>query len=362
MKASRAAFANVLKENNVFLGGSAIGKGFKTAAAQHLSARRAANERLLSHPDLDLDKPPVEEPFYVVDLGIVVSQVYQWRRYFPRVEPFYAVKSNPDPVIIRTLATLGCHFDCASQNEMKMVHELCKELPRQPEILYANPCKPRQHLIHAILNGVRMVTFDNVQEVQKCASISKKIQLVLRIVTDDRGSQCRLSSKFGAPKARWHNLLRAAKFHGLQVVGVSFHVGSGCRDASRYELALKDARELFDLAKNEYGFDMNILDIGGGFPGETHSVWNPEVLDEKEEEESAGEDEKEDEKEGMDSSTGGSKEGGGDDTPYMFFTEIAEAVAPLIDEMFPPNVRVIAEPGRYFVAAAATLVTAAATK
>lgn len=45
----------------------------------------------------------------------------------------------------------------------------------------------------------------------------------------------------------------------MQVVGVSFHVGSGCRDASRYELALRDAREIFDMAEKEYGFKMNIL-------------------------------------------------------------------------------------------------------
>ena len=59
-----------------------------------------------------------------------------------------------------------------------------------------------------------------------------------------------------------------AKECDMQVVGVSFHVGSGCRDASRYELALKDARELFDIAKRDFGFDMTIVDIGGGFPGE----------------------------------------------------------------------------------------------
>lgn len=120
-----------------------------------------------------------------------------------------------------------------------------------------------------------MVTFDNTAEVRKCASISKKIQLILRIITDDSGSQCRLSSKFGAPKQHWPILLAEAKQFGLEVVGVSFHVGSGCRDATRYEMALKDCKALFEMAKREYGFDMKILDIGGGFPGETHSLWNP---------------------------------------------------------------------------------------
>jgi ornithine decarboxylase len=340
---------DLLRENDVFLGGCSIGKGFKTAARRYLHQAQAEAKQLAKHPDLEIDATPLEEAFYVVDLGVVVSQVYQWRKYFPRVEPFYALKCNPDPVILQTLAILGCNFDCASKEEIKLVQKMTSDLPVSPEILYANPCKSRNHMVYAVMNGVRMVTVDNVQEIQKCASISKKIQIIIRIVTDDRGSQCRLSSKFGAPKARWPNLLKAAKQHGLQVVGVSFHVGSGCRDASRYKLALQDCRELFDMAEKE-GFDMSILDIGGGFPGETHSLWNPVVLDVVEEDE----EDEEDENEGK---ANADEEKAGENTPYMFFIDIAQAVAPMIDNLFPSSVRVIAEPGRYFVAAAATLVT-----
>jgi ornithine decarboxylase len=155
------------------------------------------------------------------------------------------------------------------------------------------------------------MTFDNEAEVAKCAQISKRIRLILRIITDDSGSQCRLSSKFGAPPAMWHPLLASAKKHGLEVVGVSFHVGSGCRDASRYDLAIRDAKELFKMAKKEFGFEMTILDIGGGFPGETHSLWNPAARDATR----VVEDDKE--------------EHGGQ---FMFFNEIADHVAPFLGE------------------------------
>ena len=161
---------------------------------------------------------------------------------------------------------MGTNFDCASRGEIEFVNNLCAGLPRKPEIIYANPCKATSHLKYAVSHGVRMVTFDNASEVAKCAKASKEIQLILRIATDDRGSQCRLSSKFGAPEYQWRPLLQAAKHHGLAVIGVSFHVGSGCRDASRYELALKDTRKIFDMGKRDFGFDMNVLDIGGGFP------------------------------------------------------------------------------------------------
>lgn len=357
---------DILKENNVLLGGSSIGKGFKKAARHYLKQQANTQASLVQqHPDLNqsLQGNPLEDAFYVVDLGVLASQVYQWRKYFPRVEPFYAVKCNPDPVLVQTLALLGCNFDCASQQEIQIVKKAWNDLslPRQPRIIYANPCKARKHLIYAVTQGVRLVTFDNVQEVHKCAQISSKIELVLRIVTDDRGSQCRLSSKYGAPKARWRNLLRAAKTCGLNVVGVSFHVGSGCRDAIKYELALKDSRELFDLAKEEFGFEMTLLDIGGGFPGETHSTWNPEELDKFDPEYEEEANNQEGLEQGSQHNTDDKQDtpaATGDDTPYMYFQEIAEQVAPMIDRLFPPHIRVIGEPGRYFVAAAATLVTA----
>jgi diaminopimelate decarboxylase len=353
---------DIVRDNHVLLGGSSIGKGFPKAARFYLEQKKKQQQQYYEDND-DEDDSVLEDAFYVVDLGVIVSQVYQWRKYFPRVEPFYAVKCNPDPVILQTLALLGCNFDCASQQEIIAVQQACDgelALPRQPEIIYANPCKARKHLQFAVRQTqVQWVTFDNAAEVEKCAKISTKIQLILRIVTDDRGAQCRLSSKYGAPKSKWRLLLHTAQRYGLSVVGVSFHVGSGCRDASRYFAALHDARALFDMAHREFGFDMTILDIGGGFPGETHSFWNPEVLDDEEEKKTTSEEASSStSKEGLEPDE--TKQEKDDvDTPYMFFMEIAEQVAPKIDELFPPSegVRVIGEPGRYFVAAAATLVT-----
>jgi len=360
---SAITLTQLFREKKVYLGGSSMGKGFRRAAHYYLNnlKERSIPEHFEFNGALDLNDSikagPVEESFYVVDLGVIVSQFYQWRLAFPRVEPFYAVKCNPDPMIVKTLAILGANFDCASRAEIRLVQEMTKDLPRKPEIIYANPCKARGHMIEAVCRGVRMVTFDNVSEVAKCAAVSKKIQLIMRIVTDDKGSQCRLSSKFGAHRYKWRPLLAEAKKFGLEVVGVSFHVGSGCRDASRYEMALRDTKEIFELAKNEFGFNMNIVDIGGGFPGETHSIWNPAAElnpteDEEEEEEEEGS-----EDEGIES-TAKKDETTVVDDHFMFFNEIAEQVAPLLDEMFPEEtgIRLIAEPGRYFAAAAATLV------
>lgn len=303
--ATLQALTATLRQCNAHLGGSAIGTGFRHAARYHLRKRAPSLIKLNSSDgrsspttitpgsltqdcsdyDTSVLEPGclsmIEDPFYVVDLGIVASQLARWRAAFPRVIPYYAVKCNPDPVIVRTLASLGCNFDCASRGEISIVQSISAELPEgipKPDIIFANPCKGRGHIIDAVCRGVKCMTFDNVAEIYKCASVSKRIQLILRIITDDSGSQCRLSSKFGAPRQHWKELLGEAKKAGLEVVGVSFHVGSGCRDATRYEMALRDAKDLFELAEREFGFKMNILDIGGGFPGETHSLWNPATV------------------------------------------------------------------------------------
>jgi len=153
---------DILRDNHVMLGGSSIGKGLKIAAKSFLKKQE---QELATMGVLDA-AALVEDAFYVVDLGVIVSQVYQWRKFFPRVEPFYAVKCNPDPVVVKTLMLLGCSFDCASLQEIALVHQAASELDKEhrPEIIYANPCKARKHLAYAVQQGVTTVTFDNVQE------------------------------------------------------------------------------------------------------------------------------------------------------------------------------------------------------
>lgn len=70
---------------------------------------------------------------------------------------------------------------------------------------------------------------------------------MLRIATDDSKAVCRLSVKFGAPLKACRGLLERAKELGLDVIGVSFHVGSGCTDPETYTQAIADARCVFDM-------------------------------------------------------------------------------------------------------------------
>ncbi|KAI0194597.1 ornithine decarboxylase [Astrocystis sublimbata] len=240
-----------------------------------------------------------EDTFFVGDLGEVYRQHMRWKKNLPRVKPFYAVKCNPDPKVLQLLAGLGTGFDCASKAEIEQVLNMGVDPSR---IIYAQPCKTNSYVRFVANQGVKQMTFDNADELRKIAKLFPDAELFLRILTDDSSSLCRLSLKFGASLDTTDDLLRLAKELGLNVVGVSFHVGSGASDPMAFSKAVKDADVVFKQAY-AHGFDLKTLDVGGGFTGDS-------------------------------------------------FETMAHVLREALDQYFPPHVNIIAEPGRYYVSSA----------
>uniref|UniRef100_G1Q805 Antizyme inhibitor 2 n=1 Tax=Myotis lucifugus TaxID=59463 RepID=G1Q805_MYOLU len=203
------------------------------------------------------------DPFMVGDLRVLASRHQAFCQALPRVSPFYAVKCNSSPWVLRVLAALGTGFDCASQVELEQVLGLGVAPSR---IIYAHPCKPVSHLQYAARHGVQLLTFDSEEELTKVAQHHPGARLVLRLWTEDSQSLIRLSTKFGASLELCGHLLKSARDLGLAVVGASFHVGSGCQNPHSFAQAIADCRRVFEMGRG-VGHDMSLLDIGGGFPG-----------------------------------------------------------------------------------------------
>ncbi|CAK9438827.1 uncharacterized protein LODBEIA_P30510 [Lodderomyces beijingensis] len=207
-----------------------------------------------------------EDSFFVCDLNEVCKSVELWRAQLPRVQPHYAIKCNTNLEILKCLDKLGVNYDCASKNEIDTVLRLGIDADR---IVYANPCKTNSFIRHARDSGVNLTTVDNVHELHKLARFHPQCRVLIRIMTDDEDAQCRLSTKFGCSISTVvKEILPVAKQLNLDVAGVAFHVGSGAKDFTSIYKAVRDARTIFDCGLN-YGFNMDILDIGGGFEFET---------------------------------------------------------------------------------------------
>ncbi|XP_061003941.1 antizyme inhibitor 2-like [Dama dama] len=252
----------------------------------------------------ELSDSDCRDAFTVADLGVLASRHQVFRQALPRVSPFYAVKCNSSPWMLRVLAALGTNFDCASQGELEQVLDLGVAPSR---ILYANPCKPVSHIRFAALHGVKLLVFDSEEELIKVAQHHPGARLVLRLWTQDSDSIFPLSSKFGARLEVCEHLLKSARDLGLAVVGTSFHVGSRCQTPHNFMKAIANCRRVFEMG-SRIGHDMSLLDIGGGFPGEEGS--NPE------------------------------------------FEEVAGVINAALAQDFPEGsgVEVIAEPGRFYAA------------
>lgn len=201
------------------------------------------------------------DSFYELDLSLLTRVYAEWTEALPHVTPYYAVKCNPEPRILEVLAAHGSNFDCASPAEIEAILHLGVEPER---ILYANPCKRDDDIRYAKDMNVMRTTFDSVCELKKIAHVSADFQLLLRIRADDPSARCNLGAKYGAEEHEWDVLLLTARMLGLDVIGISFHVGSFASSADVFDGAIVKATRALNLAR-EHGYAPHIIDIGGGF-------------------------------------------------------------------------------------------------
>jgi len=259
-------------------------------------------------------------PLFVVDHHELRKNYVMFKKHLPRVQAYYAVKANPDPAIVKTLFEAGASFDVASMPEFLIVHDLIKDLPAKErqdwiwdKIIYANPIKATETLEQ--LDQYRpLVTFDNIEEIKKIKQHAPHAGLALRLKVPNTGAMVELSSKFGASPGEAVDLILEADKAGLTVEGLSFHVGSQTTNFENYVQAINLAANLFKEARDRGYTKMFLLDIGGGFP----APYDPTVKP---------------------------------------FRDLARIVNRELDRLFPKEIQILAEPGRFMVATAGTAVS-----
>ncbi len=214
-----------------------------------------------------------EDPFFIVDLGEITKSYFNWTEMLPNVKPYYAVKCNPDQILLEALSQLGCNFDCASEDEIKKILAIN---PDPGRIIFANPCKTPSHLRFAQQNNVNIMTFDCDEELRKIKLYHPDCKLILRLAVDDSQSVCRFNVKFGCHLEKVGEMLKLAKILELEIIGFSFHVGSGCSSSEVFYEALRSCRSATNVA-TRLGFRISVIDLGGGFPGKPQVVGFEEI-------------------------------------------------------------------------------------
>jgi ornithine decarboxylase len=191
------------------------------------------------------------------------TQWSTWAKALPTVKPYYAVKCNPDPFLLKNLIDKGAHFDCASLREVHDVRasKVAYDMP-QPEILYAHPLKSERDIRVIGENQIQTTVVDSFEECIKLTLSEWKGNALVRIAVNDKHSKMPFSAKFGATEKELDEIAR----HSLiPLTGISFHVGSGCENPLQYKDAIEYAAETGFAILRKYSHEPKIVDIGGGF-------------------------------------------------------------------------------------------------
>jgi ornithine decarboxylase len=250
-----------------------------------------------------------DTPFFLVDRRIVRANLRALRDA-TGADVHYAVKANPHPAILATLADQGAGFEVASTPELNAVLALGVAPDR---IVSSNPVKKPEFLRLSHALGLRRFAFDSFEELRKLEGAAPGSGVYCRVAVDNSGSDWPLSRKHGAQPAEVVPLLVEAAGRGLDPFGLTFHVGSQCLALRSWREAILTMAELWAAAARQ-GVRLRTLNLGGGFPVQ-HLKAIPEL------------------------------------------GEIGELVRALFREYFPAEAGLTVEPGRALVGDAAILVT-----
>lgn len=200
--------------------------------------------------------------FYAMSPPRIQSSLSLWKSQLPKVQPFYAVKCNPEPLLLNTLYDSGASFDCASERELLDVQKLARGTLAS-RVVYANPCKSARDLAAARGLGAPVTVVDSIEELEKLGSYEGGA--LVRVAVDDTSSAMPFSTKFGCRPEDIPLIAAAAQAAGVPLRGVSFHVGSGCSDGEAYSKAISRAYEGILRLREAGHTTARVLDIGGGY-------------------------------------------------------------------------------------------------
>ena len=178
---------------------------------------------------------------------------------------YFAIKANPHPAILRTVASEGLGLECVSLGELEHVFATLPDLPAA-RVLFTPSFAPRREYEAALAMGVT-VTLDNIEALQRWPEVFRGRTIWLRLDLgrgDGHHEKVRtggVAAKFGLPLARFDAFLEHAQALDIRISGLHAHLGSGIDDPRHWREVYAHLAGLADTAG-----DVEAIDIGGGLP------------------------------------------------------------------------------------------------
>ena len=213
-----------------------------------------------------------ETPFFLLDMDRIRQKFREIKASVDGVQVFYASKANNHPAILKALAGEGSCFEVSSVAELRELQEL--GVPADC-IASFNPIKAPRFIAAMGEYGSTLMAVDSFEELDKMARLAPNAEVAVRLNVENEGSDWPLDDKFGVEPFEALPLLRRARELGLNPAGLTFHVGSQCRNVNSWRLAIERCAGVWRQAAAE-GMQLNVLSLGGGIPAQ-HGKPTPTV-------------------------------------------------------------------------------------
>jgi diaminopimelate decarboxylase len=184
----------------------------------------------------------------------------------------YSVKANSNLTILRLLAKMGCGFDVVSGGELERV--LAADRKAAKKVVFSGVGKTREELKAALQAGILLFNIESESELWSLAECADQLRtrapLALRVNPDVAAETHPYIStglrkhKFGVSIREARGLYgKASGSRGLNVRGVSVHIGSQITDVAPFGEAMSRVAELVREIRAD-GHEIEYVDAGGG--------------------------------------------------------------------------------------------------
>ncbi len=230
----------------------------------------------------------LETPFYYYDLGILSKTLEACRAASSKYgfHVHYAMKANFNPKVLDMIQSFGFGADCVSGNEVKaaLEHGFGKE-----NIVFAGVGKSDKEINFALDADIFCFNAESVQELYIINDLAKaknkKANIAIRINPNvDAHTHHFITTgldenKFGINTWQLAEVIDALRnCNNLQFLGIHFHIGSQITDMEVYKNLCTRINEIQDWF-NDHGFEVKVLNTGGGLGVDYHNPDNNSICD-----------------------------------------------------------------------------------
>ncbi len=205
-----------------------------------------------------------KSPCYVYHLDTIIYQINQLKKLSSVDKMFFAMKSNANPEVLKTIYGNGVGLEMVSPGEIKRVESTLKGI-QNDDMLYTPNFAAIEEYQLALDKGMH-VTIDNKYILEQYPDVFANQSLILRLDPGHGSGHHKYvrtageHSKFGIHHSELHEIKHFCDQHNITIKGLHSHAGSGILEHQNWDRIIDYLTQQMQIFT-----DVTIINMGGGY-------------------------------------------------------------------------------------------------